>query len=147
MLSAVFSCCVNSNVVRLFILLIAALFLAGSTGCGFFTGPRDIEVANPTQAVLDARKLIAEQRRKPDSSPVRDPDALPESLRIPGLRWAIIHSDHVDLVMYHHPDGEKGARIWSLDATREHKDQSTRYPDVYFFLYDNDTPESPDNIP
>jgi hypothetical protein len=137
---------VNSTVVRLLRTFIAFLLVAGSIACGFFTGPRDIKLENPVQAVIDARKLIAEERQEP-SEPIRKPEELPESLRIPGLRWAIIHDDHIDLVMYHHPDGEKGARIWSLDTKREHRDQPTRYPEVYFFFYDNDSPQSPENIP
>jgi hypothetical protein len=135
----------NSTVMRLFFLT-ALLALLAITGCGFFTGPKDVRLADPKGAVADARKLIAEEREKPNK-PLRPPDELPLSLRFPGLRWAVIESDHIDLVMYHDPDVTSGARIWSIDTKREHKDEPTRYPDVYFFDYNNDAPKSPDNLP
>lgn len=126
--------------------LTLVLLFTGSSSCAFLVRPGSVKVANPTRAVADARKLIAEEREKP-ARPIRPPDETPESLRIPGLRWAIIEKDHVDLVLYHDPDVTRGARVWSLDATREHKDAPTKYPDIYFYDYNNDAPQAPDNIP
>ncbi len=131
---------------RLFFFLTELLALAALTACGFFIGPNDIKLSDPKAAVTDARKLIAEERDKPNKA-LRSPEELPESLRIPGLRWAQIETDHVDLVVYHNPDVTRGARIWSVDAKREHKDKPTRYADVYFYDYNNDAPKSPDNLP
>jgi hypothetical protein len=145
---------VNSTVMRLinssdqvitFRRLMAVTLLAGLTGCGSLVRPGSIKVADSTRAVADARKLIAEEREKP-SKPMRAPEELPESLRIPGLRYADIHDDHVNLVLYHDPMVTRGARIWSLDTKREHRDTPTKYPDVYFFDYTKDAPKAPDNI-
>ena len=126
-------------------LLMAVILLAGLFGCGLLVRPRSIKLADPTRAVADGRKLIAEEREKP-SKPMRAPEELPESLRIPGLRYADIHDDHINLVLYHDPMVTRGARIWSLDTKREHKDTPTKYPDVYFFDYTKDAAKSPDNI-
>src|SRR4030095_3988208 len=125
--------------------IIAAILLAGLTGCGFLVRPGSVKVADPTRAVADARKLISEEREKP-SRPMRAPEELPDSLRIPGLRYADIYDDHINLVLYHDPMDTRGARIWSLDTKREHKDTPTKYPDVYFFDYNKDAPKAPDNI-
>ena len=62
------------------------------------------------------------------------------------LKYANIHNEHVDLVIYHDPMDTRGARIWSPDAKREHKDAPTKYPDVYYFDYTKDAPAAPDNI-
>jgi hypothetical protein len=143
---------VNSTVMRLthlFTVLREAtliFLLFGLTACGFFVGPKDIKLSEATRGVADARKLIAEQRANP-SKPILQGDEVPESLRFPALRWVIIETDHVDLVVYHDPDVTRGARIWSLDAKRQHEDKPTRYPDVYFYDYNNDAPQSPDNLP
>ena len=123
----------------------AVTLLAGLTGCGSLVRPGSIKVADSMRTVADARKLIAEEREKP-SKPMRAPDELPESLRIPGLRYADIHDDHVNLVLYHDPMVTRGARIWSSDTKRQHRDTPTKYPDVYFFDYTKDAPKAPDNI-
>jgi hypothetical protein len=125
--------------------LTLVLLLPGLAGCGFLVRPGSITVADPIRAVADARKLISEERAKP-SRPMRAPEELPESLRIPGLRYADIHDDHINLVLYHDPMDTRGARIWSLDTKREHKDTPTKYPDVYFFDYNKDAPRAADNI-
>jgi hypothetical protein len=135
----------SSNRIMLFRSLITAILLAGLMGCGFLVRPGSIKVADSTRAVADARKLIAEEREK-STRPMRAPAELPESLRIPGLRYADIHDDHINLVLYHDPMVTRGARIWSLDSKREHKDTPTKYADVYFFDYNHDAPKSPDNI-
>src|SRR6266550_17707 len=96
--------------------LIQTLLLFCFTSCGFFSGPSDIKVADPPRAVSDARRLIEEERgNRNHTRTMRRPEELPESLRIPGLRYAFVHSDHVDLVIARNPDVDKGARIWSLD--------------------------------
>jgi len=115
------------------------------SSCGFLVRPGSIKVADPTRTVADARRLIDEERAKP-SKPGRAPEEVPESLRIPGLRWVDIWDDHVNLILYHDPMETRGARIWSLDNKRGHKDTPTKYPDIYFFHYEKDEPKGPDNI-
>lgn len=113
---------------------------------GAFTSAGDIRVAQPEQAVRDARALIADRRinrEKYDAGLL--PESLPPSLRVPKLRFAIVHDDHVDLVLARNPDWNVGARIWSVKH-RPHRDQPTPYRDVYYFDATNDLPESPDNI-
>ncbi|HEX9886930.1 MAG TPA: hypothetical protein VGA70_10600 [Longimicrobiales bacterium] len=116
-------------------------------GCDAASGPGDVVLSDPGRAVADARRMIVEARA--DSTRHRgwiEPAALPLSLRIPRLDFAMVHADHVDLVLARNPDWTVGARIWSLDARREHADAPTAYPDVYFFDFTNDAPESPANI-
>jgi hypothetical protein len=121
------------------------------SGCGFlepvFTGPGDVVVANPSRAVSDARQLINEQSHSPNRKPLFEPSELPESLRLPGLRYAIAHKDHLDLVLARNPDLSVGARIWSMDSKREHRDRPTKYTEIFFYEYNNDYEETPDNIP
>ena len=71
---------------------------------------------------------------------------LPESLNIPHLHHVSVYDDHVSIVMARNPDWIIGARIWSLDSTKKHADQPTKYPGIYYFQYTNDLPESPTNI-
>ena len=115
-------------------------------GCGAFTGPDDVIVSNPQEAVREARTMIDEQRADPSkySGWLYEKDLLP-SLRVPGLHHASVHTDHLDLVLARNPDWEIGARIGAKDH-RPHKDKPTRYPDIYFYDYSNDEPESPENI-
>ena len=115
------------------------------TNCGSLFGPGSITLNDSARAVVDARKLIADERARP-SRPMRAPDELPESLRVPGLRWAEIWEDHINLVVYHDPMVTRGARIWSENSTREHKDTPTKYRDVYFFDYTKGAPKGPDNL-
>lgn len=121
------------------------------SGCVFgnpFIGPRDVVVADAKQAVLDARQLIKEQNdNSAQKPPFREPNELPESLRLPGLRVAIIATDHINLVLTRNPDWNAGARIWSADSTREHRDRPTKYAEIFFYEYNNDFAETPDNIP
>jgi hypothetical protein len=126
--------------------------LLALVACGFvanpFLGPKDIKVAHPAQAVRDARELITEYRQNPGQKPpLREPKDLPESLRLPNLRYAIIRDDHLNLVLSRDPDVNLGARIWSADSKREHHDRPTSYPDIFFYSYNNDYAETPDNIP
>lgn len=111
---------------------------------GPFTDADDIVVNNPTQAVLDARELIAAKQRDPKKFVAR-PRELPSSLQIPKLRHANIHADHVDLVLARNPDWNIGARIWAKEH-RAHRDSKTKYRDIFFYSYTNDAPETPDNI-
>jgi hypothetical protein len=114
---------------------------------GAFTSPGDIRVAQPDIAVRDARALVADRTKHPDQyGPYMEPESLPPSLRIPNLRYAKVHEDHVDLVVARNPDWSAGARIWGV-RHRVHHDQATRYPDIFFFRYTHELPESPDNIP
>ena len=114
---------------------------------GAFTSPRDILVARPDMAVRDARALIEDRAKHPERyGSFTEPESLPESLRIAGLRYAKVHDDHVDLVVARNPDSSVGARIWRI-RHRPHRDRITRYPDIYFFQYTHESPESPENIP
>lgn len=119
--------------------------------CSLLTGPSNIRVENPQQAVSDARRLIEESRKLdkelepyPKYIPVSE---LPESLRISGLEFAHVYEDHLELVLARNPDWKLGVRIWSTDLTRQHADQKTKYADIYFFNYNKELPEAPDNIP
>lgn len=104
-------------------------------------------MADPKPAVIDARAMIAAKREDPKRyADWIQPADLPASLRIPGLKCAVVHEDHVDLLLRRIPDWWAGARIWSVDARRKHADQPTRYADVGFFTYTNDQPESPENL-
>jgi hypothetical protein len=110
------------------------------------SGPDDLVVGDPGLAVRDARAMIeAQQQDRTRYTEWLMPEDLPPSLRVPGLRHATVHGDHVDLVLARHPDGYAGGRIWA-EAHRPHSDQKTKYPDMYFYRYDNDFPEAPDNI-
>jgi len=125
--------------------------VAVAAGSGLFTGastgPTDVRIADPLHAVADARRLIAEQRAHPDRDRVlRQPAELPESLRLPGLKYSFVHEDHLDLVLARNPDWNVGARIWSADAKRGHADQPTNYPQVFFYRYTDDAEESAENI-
>ena len=117
-----------------------------ASACGAAKGPNDLVVADPAEAVRAARKMIDEQRA--DSTKHTDwisAEALPPSLRVPGLHHASVHEDHLDLVIDRNPDIEIGGRIWATPH-RPHQDQATKYPDILFYSYNNDFPESPDNI-
>ena len=133
-------------------LIVAAAFTllgAWSVGMfkGFFTGPDDVMIADPARAVADVRRLVTEQSGKPSRNRMLlEPSELPESLRLPGLRYAYVHHDHVDLILARNPDWDSGARIWSADAKRKHADEPTNYPEVYFYRYTNDAEESENNI-
>jgi len=136
---------------RLFISAVVVL-LAGMAyafirmNAGAFTRPGDIHVDQPENAVLDARSLIAIKNRKPEVfGDFTEPGQLPASLRIHGLRYAKIHADHIDLVIARNPDVSIGARIWAISHRTNH-DEPTRYPEICFFRYNNDSPESESNI-
>jgi len=116
-------------------------------GCGANLKPEDIKTAMPKQAVEDARKMINE--KKLDKEKYKNwiyPAQLPESLRLKGLIYAMVYDDHVNLVLARNPDWLLGARIWGVDATRKHEDKKTKYPDIFFFQYCNDSPESAGNL-
>jgi hypothetical protein len=102
-----------------------------------------IELSNPAATVQDARRLLAETTEHRTLFP----SSLPPSLRIPHLRYANLHGDHIDLVTYRNPDDSSGFRIWSATATRKHADRPTRYPGIFIFEYNNDFGDAPDNLP
>lgn len=115
---------------------------------GLFTGPNDIKIADSARAVTDARRLIEVQRANPETNPaLLEIGDLPDSLRLPGLRYALVYDDHLDLILARNPDWKIGARIWSADSKRKHAYTPTKYPEVFFYRYNNDDPESPENIP
>jgi hypothetical protein len=114
---------------------------------GAFTRPSDIHVDHPEMAVRDARSLIAMKNANLEAfGDFTDPEKLPRSLQIHALRYAKIHADHIDLVIARNPDVSLGARVWAA-SHRTHHDEPTRYADIYFFRYDNDSPASESNIP
>src|SRR6185295_10698518 len=121
--------------------LVLVLIIAGGVlcACGFvkpiFTGPRDVIVADPSRALSDARRLINEHANNPNRKPLFEPQELPESLQLPGLLYAIVHGDHLDLILGHNPDLTAGARIWSPDSKRTHRDRATKYPEIFFYQY------------
>jgi hypothetical protein len=73
-------------------------------------------------------------------------EKLPQSLKIEGLKYAMICYDHIDLVFQKNSAYSEGLRIWSLDAKQEHRDKPTKYKDIFSHSYDPDSPISPDNI-
>lgn len=128
-------------------LLLAVAIGIAVTGCGRALKPDDIVLRDPTQAVLDARQLVQAKQADPALYPNwLYPKDLPPSLHIAGLECAVVHEDHLDLLMSRAPDWWVGARIWTTNSLRQHSDRKTRYPDVYFFTYSNDSPVSPTNI-
>jgi hypothetical protein len=139
---------VSSRDARRAWVMTTALALAGCEMFrGAFTRPEDLVVDRPAEAVAAARVMIEEQRKDPERHRgFLWPAALPEPLRVQGLRYAHVHRDHVDLVLARNPDVELGARIWAADH-RPHADEATRYGDIHFFRYSNDALERPDNIP
>jgi hypothetical protein len=126
--------------------IVAILGVSTVSGCGAFTGPGDLVVEKPGEAVLAARQMLAEQQSDPTRHKGWLKEAeLPPSLRIPGLHHASVHGDHIDLVLARNPDYQVGGRIWAK-AHREHQDRPTEYPEIFFFSYTNDSPESAANI-
>jgi len=134
------------STLRLGMALVAFLGCSLSSGCGAFTGPGDLVVANPAEAVQDARRMIAEQQADPEKHKGWLTDAqLPASLRVRGLRFASVHGDHLDLVLARNPDFKIGGRIWAT-VHRKHQDLPTKYAEIFFYDYNNDLPETPTNI-
>ncbi len=113
----------------------------------FFLDADDIRVADPASAVRDARALIVDRNAHPEKyGEWTLPDRLPASLRLEGLRYAKVHADHVDLVLARNPDWSHGARIWG-ERHRPHRDQPTRYRDIYYFRFAHESARSVGNIP
>lgn len=73
------------------------------------------------------------------------PEHLPESLRVPGLKYALVHQDHLTLILYHSPDTDSGFRIWRSTMPADFADRATPIPFVTRFTYCDDYPESPSN--
>jgi len=130
----------------LLLLLIIGLAVRRCTA-GAFTSPKDVEFAQPEQAIRDARAVIADRNVHPEKyESFTAAAALPPSLRIEKLKYAKVHDDHIDLVIARNPDISMGARIW-MPQHRPHRDRPTRYRDIWFFRYDNDLPVTVENIP
>ena len=116
-------------------------------GCGAMTGPGDVIVSDPIQAVADARRMIEEKKSNPEiHKGWIYPNALPESLRFQGVCYAQVFEDHMNIVLARNPDWQIGARIWATASVRKHEDKKTKYEEIFFFDYTNDLQESPDNI-
>jgi hypothetical protein len=132
----------------------AAFVLLGGFGyalmhmnAGAFTRSSDIRIDQPEVTVRDARSLIAMKNQNPGAfGDFTEPEKLPASLRIHGLRYAKVHADHVDLVVARSPDVSIGTRIWAMSHRTNH-DETTRYAGIYFFRYDHESPQSESNIP
>ncbi len=73
------------------------------------------------------------------------PEHLPESLRVPGLKYALVHQDHLTLILYHSPDTDSGFRIWRSTMPADFADRATSIPFVTRFTYCDDYPVSPAN--
>jgi hypothetical protein len=115
--------------------------------CGPFTRPRHVVVNDVPGAIAEAQRMIEEKRLDPSKyDGWIDPQDLPPALRISRLCYASVHLDHLDLVLARNPDWSIGGRIWAK-SHRPHHDESTKYPGIHFYRYNNDNPESPDNIP
>lgn len=123
----------------------ALLLLLG--GCGAFTRPGDVVVAHPAAAIADAQRLIAEKQRDQKYRDYIKPAVLPRSLQLPGLIYAQVYDDHLNLILARQPDWKIGARIWAKESTRPNHDRPTKYPGIMFFRYTNDAPDAADNIP
>ena len=72
-------------------------------------------------------------------------EALPESLRVPGVQFALLHSDHITLITYRSPDTSSGFRVWKSVMGQGFADRPTAISFVTRFSYCNDYPESPSN--
>ena len=124
-----------------------ALVLILLVGCGAFTGPTDVIVADPEKAISDAHRLMEEKRHDPTKHQGWImPAELPPSLQIEGLVYAQVFDDHVNLVLARNPDWQTGGRIWKRGSTRNHLDEPTKYSGITFFAYSNDKPTTPDNL-
>jgi len=73
------------------------------------------------------------------------PESLPDSLRVPGLIYALVQRDHITLILYHSPDTESGFRIWQSAMPADFADQATSIPFITRFTYCDDYPASPAN--
>jgi hypothetical protein len=135
--------------VIIFCVPICGIFYLWLVGAGPFFSAKHLVFNNPEAAVSDARIIIKTTGSKPGERGDWHwigPNDLPESLRIPKLRYALVFEDHLSLVASRNPDWEIGARIWAESATRHHEDAPTKYKDIYFYDYCNDLNESPKNI-
>jgi len=130
----------------IFCVPICVIFYLWHVGSGPFFSARHLVFNNPEAAVSDARIIIKTIGSKPAEHWIIGPNDLPETLRIPKLRYALAFEDHLSLVASRNPDWEIGARIWAESATRHHEDTPTKYKDIYFYKYCNDYNESPKNI-
>ena len=134
----------------------AAMLAACSPAFEF--GPSQIVVSDSQAFVRDALALIEKLTvAAAEDHQWIDEEHLPSGLRIQKIvlpRFAFlasvleahVASDHLDLVLIRHTDGHAGARVWAAKS-RPHRDTPTTYKDIYFFSYDEERPESPENIP
>ena len=116
--------------------LFLGTLLIATLGCGALIRPSDVKVSNAAQAVADARQLMAEKRSDPNKHQGWIyASSLPQSLRLPRLRYCTVYEDHVNLVLARNPDWQIGARIWAADSKRVHNDKKTQYSGIFFFEY------------
>ncbi|HJT17071.1 MAG TPA: hypothetical protein VJ853_06780 [Thermoanaerobaculia bacterium] len=125
---------------------VVLLFIEGAGACTSmrYSMPRRqdwLVLSDATAAVSDARAMIAAYKEDRSLQPAE----LPASLQIANLRYALVHRDHLDLVVLRQVDEESGFRIWA-PAARPHEDTPTKYRDVFYYSYSDDFADSPKNI-
>jgi len=117
-------------------------------------GAADLVVDDPAAFVRAARGLIEERAVAAADYTIVTDAQLPAALRVPKLkaswpmnsvRQAIVETVHLDLILVRHRDGHAGARVWA-PKHRPHRDETTRFVDIYFFVYSSEAPASPANI-
>src|SRR5689334_18052680 len=121
--------------------ILTVLFLTGCfSGCGMLLFPWNVKIENPSQVVIDARRLIKEFRENPQKQSKADTtlygclpyerEDLPASLQME-IYYAFVCQDHVSLIFYRNPDADLGLRIWSEDAKNKGSDELTKWKDIY----------------
>lgn len=137
-------------IILAFVSAAAIIGVLYSCATGAFVRAKDINFSNPEQAVSDAQQFIRDfekSKRTDEKGRWIAGGDLPASLRINKLRYAVVFTNHLNLVMGRNPDWSIGARIWSIDSVTPHDDQPTKYKDIFFFEYCNDLPLSQKNQP
>lgn len=107
--------------------------------------PADEHMSSRLHDLQRDRDALLQSFHSAKPSTTIEPGSLPESLRVPGLKFALVHSDHITLIMHHSPDTDSGFRIWRSAMPAHFADQSTSIPFVTRFRYCDDYPTSPAN--
>ena len=142
---------------QILIALAAGLVVLAVAGMGllYFVWPADSrsDWQKPAEQHLTSclpdvqrdRDALLQTYRSAQSITTVEPESLPDSLRVPGLKFALVHSDHLTLILYHSPDTDSGFRIWKSAMPADFADQATTLPFVTRFSYCDDYPNSPAN--
>lgn len=144
--------------VRIIIALAAVLVLISVTAgilVLFFVWPMDVrsDWQKPAEQHLTShlhdlqrdRDALLRSFRSTNSKTTIKPESLPDSLRVPGLIYALVQRDHITLILYHSPDTDSGFRIWKSGMPADFADQATSVPFVTRFTCCDDYPASPAN--